>query len=184
MQRFRRVLRKEWGSLRTLIIDNNTPPEKAEGIALDIMKLTEHFELREFIFSLTAQEKGIDNSIPVWQEDYVINNLRELCMYVLEPLRKILAQPIYVSSGYRSPRLNEEVGGADNSQHLQGFAADVYTKDLSVNDEVKLNIVMAFASTKFGIPFDQLIVYDSFVHVSYVNSASNRSMIIDKRTRK
>ena len=167
-----------------MIIDNNTPSVKTEVMALGIMKLTEHFELREFTFSLTAQEKGIDNRIPIWQEDYVINNLRELCMYVLEPLRKILAQPIYVSSGFRTSRLNEEVRGTDNSQHLQGFAADVYTKDISVNDEVKLNIVMAFASTKFSIPFDQLIMYDSFIHVSYVNSASNRRMIIDKRTRK
>lgn len=148
------------------------------------MKLTENFELREFTYSLTAQEKGIDNRIPIWQEDYVINNLRELCLYVLEPLRKILSQPIYVSSGFRTARLNEEVGGEHNSQHLQGFAADIYTKNISVNDEVKLNIVMAFASTKYGLPFDQLIIYDSFVHVSYVDSAHNRRMIIDKRIRK
>lgn len=167
-----------------MFIELNTPPEKAESIALSNMRLTEHFELREFTYSLTAQEKGIDNRIPLCQEDYVVDNLRELCTYVLEPLRKILAQPIHVSSGFRTTRLNEEVGGTATSQHLQGFAADVYTKDLSINDEVKLNIVMAFASTKFGIPFDQLIVYDTFIHVSYVNSASNRRMIIDKRTRK
>lgn len=148
------------------------------------MKLTENFELHEFTYSLTAQEKGIDNRIPIWQEDYVINNLRELCLYVLEPLRKILSQPIYVSSGFRTTRLNEEVGGAHDSQHLQGFAADIYTKNISVNDEVKLNIVMAFASTKYGLPFDQLIIYDSFVHISYVDSTHNRRMIIDKRVRK
>lgn len=153
-------------------------------MALGIMKLTEHFELREFTYSLTAQEKGIDNRIPQWNEEYIIDNLRELCTYVLEPLRRILAQPIYVSSGFRSSRLNEEVGGEADSQHLQGFAADIYTKDMSVNDEVKLNVVMAFASSKYGLPFDQLIVYDSFVHVSYVDSAHNRRMIIDKRMRK
>lgn len=148
------------------------------------MKLTEHFELREFTYSLTAQEKGIDNRIPIWQEEYVVNNLRELCMYVLEPLRRILAQPIYVSSGFRSPRLNEEVGGEADSQHMQGFAADIYTKDMSVNDEVKLNVVMSFATSKYGLPFDQLIIYDTFIHVSYVDSAHNRRMIIDKRVRK
>lgn len=44
---------------------------------------------------------------------------------LLSRMRQQLKQPIYVTSGYRCPRQNQEVGGAPESLHLAGMAADV-----------------------------------------------------------
>jgi cysteine-rich repeat protein len=43
----------------------------------------------------------------------------------LESLRTVVGMPVTISSGYRSPAHNSEVGGAEYSQHQWGNAADV-----------------------------------------------------------
>ena len=87
------------------------------------MQLTEHFTLEEFTFSSTAKARGIDNTV---SSQRVIENLRNLCEQVLEPLRSYANQPITISSGYRCKALNKVVGGARNSQHMTGEAADIH----------------------------------------------------------
>lgn len=86
----------------------------------DIM-LTGHFKLSEFTASATARAKGIDNTPGAEQ----IENLRNLCENVLEPLRQHIRTPLVISSGYRCPRLNRLVGGVPDSQHQTGEAADI-----------------------------------------------------------
>lgn len=87
------------------------------------MQLTEHFTLEEFTTSSTAKARGIDNSV---SSQRVVDNLRNLCEQVLEPLRSYANQPITISSGYRCKTLNKVVGGARNSQHMTGEAADIH----------------------------------------------------------
>lgn len=87
------------------------------------MQLTEHFTLEEFTTSSTAKARGIDNSV---SSQRVVDNLRNLCKQVLEPLRSYANQPITISSGYRCKALNKVVGGARNSQHMTGEAADIH----------------------------------------------------------
>lgn len=84
------------------------------------MRLTPHFELNELIYSSTAEKLGIDNT-PTAK---VIRNLSTLCQTVLEPLREAYGKPIYITSGYRGKALNVAVGGARNSDHLHGCAAE------------------------------------------------------------
>jgi len=44
----------------------------------------------------------------------------------LEELRRAIGnRPIIINSGYRCPTHNKKVGGAKNSQHLYGKAADI-----------------------------------------------------------
>jgi uncharacterized protein YcbK (DUF882 family) len=43
----------------------------------------------------------------------------------LQVLRDALGKSITIMSGYRSPERNATVGGAKNSQHMQGNAADI-----------------------------------------------------------
>ena len=73
------------------------------------MKLSEHFELRES----TRNSHGLPNDPPA----EVILILREFCEQILEPLRKHVARPVLITSGYRSAELNRKAGGAHDSYH-------------------------------------------------------------------
>lgn len=44
---------------------------------------------------------------------------------VLEDIRNDFGAPIVVTSAFRTPIVNKEVGGVSNSFHLQGRAADI-----------------------------------------------------------
>ncbi|MFI7211978.1 D-Ala-D-Ala carboxypeptidase family metallohydrolase [Micromonospora maritima] len=51
-------------------------------------------------------------------------------MWKLEALRRSLGdKPLYVTSGFRSIACNRQVGGASDSQHLYGNAADLTSRD-------------------------------------------------------
>ena len=122
-------------------------------------KLSEHFSLGEFVRSSTAQRISIDNT----PDAEVIENLRNLCTKVLEPLREHLGQPVVITSGFRSKRLNETVGGVKNSQHLRGEAADLMVEgEKQARDWIRW--MMDF------LEFDQLILEKKgkkvWVHVS------------------
>lgn len=82
--------------------------------------LSEHFSLREFTASATADKYKIDNM----PDAQAIRNMRLLCREVLEPLRRRFG-PVYINSGYRCPLLNDLLHGVGNSQHLTGQAADI-----------------------------------------------------------
>ncbi len=84
------------------------------------MKLSKNFSLEEFCKSQTASRLGISN-IP--SDKRIIDNLKALCHNVWQPARDYFG-PIIISSGYRSPELNEAVGGSTKSQHILGEAAD------------------------------------------------------------
>jgi zinc D-Ala-D-Ala carboxypeptidase len=83
------------------------------------MKLSAYFRLSELVCSETAQRMGIDNRPPL----RLIRNLRRLALG-LDRVRRIVRRPLHVSSGYRSPALNREVGGSPRSRHQAGLAAD------------------------------------------------------------
>ena len=86
------------------------------------MKLSKNFTLEELIHSNTAERMGIDN---VPKDEKVVENLRSLCLEVLQPLRDYVGAPVHINSGYRCPELNMAVGGVKNSQHCRGEAADI-----------------------------------------------------------
>lgn len=45
---------------------------------------------------------------------------------LLEEIREFVGFPLVITSGYRCPARNAEVGGAPNSAHLGGEAADIF----------------------------------------------------------
>lgn len=142
--------------------------------------LSPHFELREFVASKTARDHGINNTPP----DEAVENLRALCVHTLEPLREALGLPIIITSGYRCKALNHLlVNHSVKSQHMNGQAADFYvgwngsSEDAPSRREL---LIKAFRQiiTDDAIAFDQLIIYPSFIHVSYVRSGrKNRSKL-------
>lgn len=129
-----------------------------------------YFTINELIKSTTAQNKGIKN-IPSKEEE---NNLVALVENVLDPLREAYGKPIIVTSGFRCKALNKAVGGASNSQHLTGEAADIRTQSDTKEDNKKLFDLIQ----KLNLPFDQLInEYDfNWIHVSY--SDRNRRQVL------
>ena len=106
----------------------------------------------------------------------VEENLRALVDEVLDPLRERYGKPIYVNSGYRCPELNRLIGGAVNSQHMRGEAADirpVKSEKLKAKSELDELVRIIIANGKF----DQLIIYPTFIHVSWRRRGNNRHVI-------
>ena len=160
----------------------------------DDILLSPHFKLSEFLESATARKYGIANIPPADKVD----NLRSLCVHTLEPLRCEMGLPIIITSGYRSRELNELITHhSSSSQHMQGCAADLYVgqaqvsgSKIQVSGDLKLEtgdspvkletprqrLVRAFRLiiTSKSIDFDQLIIYPTFIHVSYVSPRANR----------
>ena len=146
--------------------------------------LTPHFKLREFTESATAMKHGIDNR----PTPEVVENLRRLCTHTLEPLREKLGLPIIITSGYRTKELNDIIVHASRkSQHLVGCAADFYVSghtDSTDNTDIsglsaRERLVKAFRLIieDEDIDFDQLIIYPTFIHVSYVSREKNRHQL-------
>jgi len=126
------------------------------------IKLSEHFTLYEAIYSHTAEVNRIDNM----PDKRIINNLTQLCKQVLEPIRQQYNKPIIISSGYRNAILNAMVGGASGSQHVQGTAMDIKTKD--INDMQLLWNMIKDMLDKGSIECRQLINEHnlSWIHIS------------------
>ena len=133
------------------------------------MRLSQHFDLSELTRSNTARLMKIDN-VPNLQE---MENLTNLCIHVLEPARQKTNAQIYVTSGFRSPALNNAVGGVPTSQHCKGLAADLRVYTQFYTD----NLVSALKETDF----DQLIFEKSgaqkWIHISW--SPNPRHLIIN-----
>jgi len=120
------------------------------------MNLTAHFSLEELVASQTADRRGIDNRPPPG----VVAYLRMVAI-ILERVRDLLAVPILVSSGYRSPELNTAIGGVPTSVHCLGLAADFTAPAYGPPYDVARRI----AASPIIADLDQLIYEHTWVHV-------------------
>ena len=104
---------------------------------------------------------------------YAKENIEALVEKVLDPLRERYGKPIIVNSAFRCEKHNREVGGAANSQHMRGEAADIRPTTNFTNELVKLAKILVENGK-----FDQLILYPNFVHVSRKRQGVNRQQIL------
>jgi hypothetical protein len=121
--------------------------------------LSPHFSVEEMIKSDTAAAQGIVNA-PNFD---VLVQMVLLANNTLEGIRALCGgNPLIISSGFRCGDLNEAVGGAENSAHLLGCAADFIVPNFgSVAD-----IIAAIEPNLEELQIDQLInEYGSWVHV-------------------
>lgn len=144
------------------------------------MKLTAHFDLSEFTRSESAKREGLDNT-PTPEH---LENIKILCEKVLEPIRLRFGS-INISSGYRGKLLNHFIGGAVNSDHSFGRAADI-DQDNTSSDYTNNDI---FHFIKDNLQFKQLIAEFpvngklGWVHVSYDdNNIKNEILIATGKT--
>lgn len=120
------------------------------------MNLSTNFTLEEMVRSQTALRLGIDNTPNASQ----IAHMTVLCASLLEPARTLLGVPLHIDSGFRSTRLNAAVGGAANSAHLDGRAADIVP--------IGLELHAAFDTLRHSdVPYDQIITEcDAWIHIA------------------
>lgn len=143
--------------------------------------ISKHITYVEATNSITAKKEGINNE----PNESQLRNMVLLAEEVFEPLRKGLGnKPINIAIFYRSPLLNEKVGGAVNSQHManNGAAIDL-DNDGYINRPTNRQI---FDYIKDNLIFDQLIwehgddENPGWVHVSY-NIGNNRNQVLIAR---
>ena len=81
-----------------------------------------------------------------------------------------------ITSAKRSLAENEAAGGVSNSQHLVGEAIDIKPYGSTSYNRLLEHI---HSYSDHVHVFDQLILYPTFIHISF--STRNRRQVIDKR---
>ena len=128
--------------------------------------ISKNFSYAEFEASETAKARGILNVISTFE---IRDAVRELTLTVLQPLRDAWGEPLHINSGYRCPKLNAAVGGVPTSQHTKGEAADIRADH---------PIRLAQLAYNLGLPYDQMIIYPTFVHFSHKKGGPQRRQLL------
>lgn len=139
-------------------------------------RYSKNFPRWEMLKSQAAVRLGINNEPTEEHEE----NLHALAVNVLQKVRDHFGI-VSVSSGYRSPELNKAIGGAENSQHSKGEAADIEVQNPRVSNWELARWI------QLNCEFDQLILEypgenpkDGWVHVSYKRNGGNRKEVLSK----
>ena len=134
------------------------------------MQLSPNFTLDEATFSETAARLGIDNN-PSYAQ---LENMKKAAEG-METVRKLLGKPIKVSSWLRLPAVNQAIGGAAKSSHMDGWAIDFTCPGYGNPYEV------AKALKDSDIQVDQCIYeYGRWVHISFAPEMRNQFLTIFK----
>ena len=140
------------------------------------MKVSKYFNLSEFTNSAKAKRLGINNE-PTPEH---LENIKFLSINVLDKVMEHFNTIVYLSSGYRSPKLNTDVpGSSKTSQHSLGEAADI-----DMDGSNKATNKMVFEYIRDNLDFDQLIwefgtdENPAWVHVSIKRKGKNRKQVL------
>ena len=126
----------------------------------------------------------------------VKENLEALVVNILDPVyekfSKLLGfdelpeerrkSPIKINAGYICRKHLAELGLSNRLQFDKGEAADISAESMyyqNMKEWREANRMLAGLVVKNG-KFDQLIIYPTFVHVSYKKNGGNRKQVIDK----
>ena len=146
-------------------------------------RLSQHFTLGELC---KTSVKTADGNIP---SHVHIENLKRLCSWlerlrqrynlnIKEKIKNKNDEPIIINSGYRSPAVNKAVGGAQNSNHLTGCAADI--RCLGIEQALRYATTLLDISDESKEDFDELLIEKStksiWVHFA-VRPEGNRRQI-------
>lgn len=112
----------------------------------------------------------------------VRDSIKALVDEVLQPLRDAWGEPLAINSGYRCPEVNKAVGGVPTSQHTKGEAADVCPFGRNGHGDIETVRQLAQKAVELDLPFDQMILYPSFVHFSHrLRGEQRRQILYNKR---
>lgn len=127
----------------------------------------------EVMKSATAIKHGIANE----PSSEHLTNLKAVATNIFQPCRDYFGKPLAVTSGYRSPKLNELIGGSKRSQHSKGEALDLDAQVYGGFTNAEL-----FHYIKDNLDFDQLIwefgtdEEPDWIHCSY--TTENRREVL------
>ena len=150
---------------------------------LDGVRLSPHFSLAEMTVTDVKRVKNIPGP-------EAIENLKRLCGW-LEHLRSMYnilygngKVQIVINSGYRSEEVNRKVGGAPNSNHLTGCAADI--RVFGIEQALRYAVILLDYADDSDQEFDELIVERSkkgtyWVHFA-VRPKDNRRRVMFLQT--
>lgn len=127
---------------------------------------------RDLCKSATAERYKIENT----PDESSIANLEALIEYIVKPIYDEFPNA-EITNGYRCKELNDKIGGAKGSQHTKGQAVDIVL--VIPGKTLKESIKELYNFVASMLPFDQLIIYPTFVHVSY--RAINRRLEVINR---
>lgn len=140
--------------------------------------ISENFSYREF------EVTDIPNLMfeNVIRDAYVRDSVKALVLNVLQPLRDAWGSPLAINSGYRCPTVNKAVGGVPTSQHTKGEAADMCPFGRNGHGSASEIKRLAKMVIDLGLPFDQVILYPSFVHISHKLDGQQRGRVLYSKT--
>lgn len=144
----------------------------------------EYFGYDPFIFSAYYTKDQVNKSDRA-TADGIINKAGSddivrasyLAQMVLDPITDYLGEILLINGWFRSPALNAAVGGASDSDHLRGEAADVESGTGDNTDIIK-------SILDLYIPFDQMVIYDSMDNPSRIHLSYNAAKYPDEQLRR
>jgi hypothetical protein len=116
-----------------------------------MMQLSEHFLLGEFTESEYKDVYNIPSHV-------AIENMKRICGW-LEVLRDRYGAPIIINSGYRSPQLNQKVGGVATSNHVTGCAVDIRCS--GAEQAIRYAYILLDYADESNELFDELLIEKS-----------------------
>jgi len=105
------------------------------------MKL-DHFNIREFDSPDKPGSGGL---------------MQPSTLTLLDDARGIAGVPFKITSGYRTRRHNQDVGGVEDSAHRNGYAVDIHVPD----SRTRWKILDALIK----VGFNRIGIADTFIHV-------------------
>ena len=139
--------------------------------------VSKNFDYKEFE-KTDVPEMQVKNTIASVE---VRDNIKALVDKVIQPLRDAWGKPLAINSGYRCPEVNKAVGGVPTSQHVFGEACDVCPFGRNGHGDIETVRQLAITARDLGLPFDQMILYPSFVHFSHKRNGAQRGQILYNR---
>lgn len=139
-------------------------------------KFSNNFTYEELVNSPTANRLKINNTPSKQQKE----SLRKLAIEILQVIRDEYSKPIIVTSAFRCDKLNKAVGGAKNSQHTKGEAADIRSVSDSIKDNKEIFDLILRLQKEGKIKFGQLIdEYNyNWVHVSLPRVGKTNNQVL------
>ena len=137
-----------------------------------------HFSRHEFdLPDAKAQKRGLDAGA-VYPAEWIDSRLKPLCA-ALEVIRaEFGGKPVRIVSAYRPLEYNRKIGSKDDSQHVQGRAADFQIDGVSPKEIWDRMLALRHVGR---LDIGGAGVYDTFCHVDVRGGAM---ATWDKRTRK